>query len=128
LAKDDEKKIRLKAFHSLEGKKSIIIKKFLHSIAFTKEFTKKDQDEKELTFRILGYSADEETLDKLKEMIQKRGFMQGGKNRENKLLAVRALENINIPGALPLLEELSLDSSSLISTRAKKALVSLRKG
>ena len=53
--------------------------------------------------------------------------MQFGKQRENKFLAIRALEHIHSPAAVGFLKQLTNDSNSLVQTRAMRAYESLSK-
>jgi HEAT repeat protein len=125
--KDENKKIRMKALRAVEGKKHRIVRNLLHSIAFSKEFPKLDHDEKEVTFKVLGSVGDGETVARIKEMIGKKSFMHVGRNKDGKLLAIRALENMDDADALALLDGLSRDGNGLVSSRAKKALAAVKR-
>jgi hypothetical protein len=96
-------------------------------LAFSKELSERSADEQELIFRLLGHVGDAGTVERLKKFVEKKNIMLFGKNRENKLLAIRALETIKSPAALGLLKKLADDSNDAVKTRAKRSFEALDK-
>ncbi|NIM20231.1 MAG: hypothetical protein GTO51_08375 [Candidatus Latescibacteria bacterium] len=124
---DPEKTIRLKALEALERIKSPSVLDKISMIAFGKEFTQKSMDEQEAVFKTLGRLGNEETVDRIGKMLEKRHLLHFSKNRGNKYLAIHALENICTDSSQKLLEKLSKDSSSQVRGRAYRARKHLRK-
>jgi len=96
-------------------------------IAFSKELSERGADEQEMVFKILGSLGDTGTVDAIRKFVDKKSIMNFGKNRENKILAIRALENLQGSASLTLLKKLAADSNELVKTRAQRAYDALLK-
>lgn len=124
---DEDKRIRLRAMEAATHKNDARVREKLSEIAFGKTEMERSADEQEAVFRALGRVGDAGTVDQLKKLVEKKNFMQFGKQKENKFLAIRALENIHSPAAVGLLKQLAGDSNSLVQTRARRAYDALVK-
>jgi HEAT repeat protein len=76
-------------------------------------------------FRSLGRVGDTATVERLAAMIEKKGLRLLTGNRDQKILAIRALECILDDSALVLLDRLSDDSNQLVQSRARRARTTL---
>jgi HEAT repeat protein len=125
-AHDPDKEIRCKALLVAAGRGYPQVSGYLSQVAFGKEVQDKDPDEQEAIFKALGYVGDSVVVESLRRMVEKRRLMDFTGNRENKLLAIRALEHIQEPAAVELLEKLGGDSNETVRSRATRALAVLR--
>lgn len=124
LLDDQDKGIRLKTLGVVSGVDASVVRDKLVAIAFGKEFTEREFDEQMEIFKALGRIVGEDALPRLKESVGKKNFLGFAKrhNKENKLLAIEALEQMDEPGAKRLLADLAKDSDDGVSTRAAEAL------
>jgi HEAT repeat protein len=65
------------------------------------------------------------TVEQLRKFVGKRRLLDFSRNRDNKMLAIRALEHIQEPSAVELLQKLSRDSNETVRARAGRALSAL---
>jgi len=124
---DENKQIRMLAMEAAAGKNDPRVSERLGEIAFGKGLSEMPSDEQEMVFKILGRIGNADTVEQLKKFMDKKSLMYFGKNRENKFLVIRALENLRSPAALGVLKKLSEDSNELVKTRAQRAYDSLSK-
>lgn len=124
---DESKRIRFRAMDAAAEKNDPRVLARMTEIAFDKTLSDREPDEQEMIFKVLGRVGDAGTVDELKKFIEKKSFMQFGKQRENKLLVIRALEQIKTPASLGLLKRLAKDSNTLVQTRAQRARELLEK-
>jgi hypothetical protein len=122
---DENKQIRLHAMEAAAKRNDARVLERFSEIAFGKDLSEHDADEQEVIFKVLGKVGNAGTVADLKKFSEKKSLVYFGKNRENKFLAVRALENIESPAALVFLEKLASDSNELVRTRAQRAYNSL---
>jgi hypothetical protein len=130
LIDDTDKHIRMKTLAAVEDIKSPIIMNKLVAVAFDKDFGRKEFDEQELIFKAVGKQAGESVLPELSRMVEKKvllGFAKG-QMKQNKLLVIRALENIRTAEAIDMLEGLARDQNDLVKSRARRALNMLHDG
>ena len=123
---DPEKSIRIKCLEMLKGMNHPEVLRKISALAFGKELAERELDEQETVFKVLGLAGTDETVELIKNMLGKRRLLKFGKSRENKFLAVRALENICTPESLAVLEGLAKDSNNLVQSRAGRARDTLR--
>lgn len=124
LLDDTDKGIRVKTLRVVSNVDASIVRDRLVSIAFGKEFTEREFDEQIEIFKALGRVVGEDALPRLKQTVGKKNFLGFAKrhNKENKLLAIEALEQMDEPGAKRLLQDLAKDSDDGVSSRAADAL------
>jgi HEAT repeat protein len=124
LLDDADKGIRLKTLGVVSGVDASVVRDKLVAIAFGKEFTEREFDEQMEIFKALGRVVGEDALPRLKQSVGKKNFLGFAKrhSKENKLLAIEALEQMDEPGAIRLLEDLARDSDENVCTRASEAL------
>ena len=122
---DEEKRIRLRAMEVASSKNDDQIRQYLSELAFGKGDADRGSDELEAVFKALGRVGNAGTVEELRKFAEKKSFMQFGKQRENKFLAIRALEHIHSPASVGFLKQLTEDSNTLVQTRAKRAYDSL---
>jgi HEAT repeat protein len=118
---DENKQIRIQAMTAVAAKEDPRVLERITELAFGKELSEHESDEQELIFTVLGQIGSAKTIENLKKFVEKKSIVNFGKNRENKLLAIRALENIKSPGSLTLLKKLTGDSNDVVKTRAERA-------
>ncbi|MDH3197158.1 MAG: HEAT repeat domain-containing protein [Candidatus Krumholzibacteria bacterium] len=118
---DEDKHVRCRAMEAAAARGDERVRERLTEVAFGKELASRDGDEQEIIFKTLGMVGDAGTVEHLQRFVEKKGLLQFGKGRENKALAVRALEHIADPAALEMLSALSGDTNTLVQTRAKRA-------
>jgi hypothetical protein len=124
---DEEKQIRMQALEAAARKNDPRVLERLREIAFGKGLSDMPADEQEMIFGILGRIGNAGTVEDLKKFIDKKSIMNFGRTRDNKVLAIHALENLKRPAALGLLKKLASDSNELVKTRAQRAYESLSK-
>ena len=124
---DEDKQIRLHAMDAAAQKNDPKVLERVGEIAFSKELSERGEDEQEMVFKILGSLGDSGTVDAIRKFVDKKSIMNFGKNRENKILAIRALENLQGSASLTLLKKLAADSNELVKTRAQRAYDALLK-
>ena len=147
LIDDADKRIRVRTLAAVENLRNPIITNKVITTAFDKESEVKGFDERDRLFKTLGRLAGAEIIPRIKTMMGKKnlirkvmskkkilGDMIGDKNlfglgkghdKERKLLAISALENIADPEVVGIMEELASDSNRVVSSRAKRSLKSL---
>jgi hypothetical protein len=125
-ATDVDKAIRCKAMQTAAARGFAEMARYLNLIAFAKDLQEKDSDEQEAIFRALGHVGDAVTVEQLRKSIAKRSLVDFSGKRENKMLAIRALEHIKEPSAIELLQKLARDSNEGVRARALRALTALR--
>jgi hypothetical protein len=121
---DENKQIRFHAMEVAAGKGDPRVLERLGELAFGKELSDRSNDEQEMIFKVLGQLGHPGTVEELKKFVEKKSLMNFGgfgKNRENKFLAIRALENIKSPASLHLLKKLAEDSNDLVKSRAQRS-------
>jgi HEAT repeat protein len=126
-ATDADKAIRCKAMQTAAARGLPQMARHLSLIAFSKGLHEKDADEQEALFRALGHVGDAETVERLRKFVGRRNLVDFSGKRENKMLAIRALEHIQDSSAADLLQKLSRDSNEGVRTRARRALTARRK-
>lgn len=124
---DEDKKIRFRAMQAAAEKNDSRVGSRMEEIAFSKELWEKSSDEQELVFTILGKTGDAKTVETLRKFVEKKSLIKFGKNRDNKYLAIRALEQLENSASLTLLKKLAGDSNELVKTRAQRAYDALVK-
>ncbi len=122
---DENKVIRLHALETVAAKNDPRVLQRIVEIAFEKELAERDPDEQEAVFKVLGRLGNASTVEDLKRFLEKKSFIQFGRGRENKLLAIRALECIKSPAALSMLKKLTSDSNDLVQAQAQRAYETL---
>ncbi len=124
LLDDTDKGIRVKTLRVVSGMEATVVRDKLVDIAFGKEFAEREFDEQMEIFKALGRVMGEDALPHLKQSVGKKNFLGFAKrhNKENKLLAIEALEQMDEPGARRLLDDLAKDSDENVSARAADAL------
>jgi hypothetical protein len=118
---DEDKSIRMRAMEVAISKSDDRLRERFSEIAFGKDLSERDPDEREMIFGVLGRVGNAETVASLRKFAEKKSLVNFGKTRENKCLAIRALEKIESPAAMVFLEKLASDSNELVRTRAKRA-------
>lgn len=118
---DEDKSIRMRAMEVAATKSDDRLLEQFSAVAFGKELSERDPDEQEMIFGILGRLGNAETVASIRKFAEKKSLVNFGRTRENKCLAIRALENIESPAAMVFLEKLASDSNELVQTRAKRA-------
>jgi hypothetical protein len=122
-----EKSTRMKTLAAMETLDSAIIANKLVALAFDKELADKRLDEQEHVFRALGKVVGVRALPHIRQMLEKRSrFGFGGQGKNDKMLAVRALEHILSRESIGLLQTLATDSNGLVKAKALRALKSLQ--
>jgi hypothetical protein len=124
---DENKQIRMHAMEAAAQKEDPRVLERMTAMAFGKELSERPSDEQVLVFKVLGQIGSPATVEELKKFVEKKSIMNFGKNRENKFLAIRALENLRTPASLNLLKKLAADSNDLVKTRAEQAYEVLHK-
>jgi hypothetical protein len=127
---DESKQIRLHAMEAAAGRKDSRVLERVGELAFGKELSDRAADEQEAVFKVLGQLGNAGTVEALKKFVEKKSLMNFGgfgKNRENKFLVIRALENIKSPASLNLLKKLADDSNDLVKSRAQRSYDALSK-
>lgn len=124
LIDDADKQIRMKTLSAVENMVNPIITNKLVAVAFDKDLAKKAFDEQEHIFKALGKLAGESILAELSDMAEKKNLFVFGKqqSKQNKLLAIRALENIKTAAAVDVLEILARDPNDVVKSRARRVL------
>lgn len=125
-AADADKEVRCKALQTAASRGFPQVARYLGELAFSKELQERDPDEQEAVFRALGHVGDAMTVEHLRKFAARRRLLDFSGNRDHKVLAIRALEHIQEPSAVDMLQELSRDSSEVVRTRAGRALAALR--
>ena len=124
---DDDMLVRCRALEMVAERGGEHTRSRIEALAFSKELGQRESDEQEAIFKALGRVGDSGTVAQIETLIEKKGKLwQFGKGRENKLLAIRALERIGETASLRLLKKMSDDGNSLVSTRAKRAYTTLK--
>jgi hypothetical protein len=118
---DENKQLRMHAMEAAAGKNDPRVLDRITELAFGKDLPDRAADEQELIFKVLGRIGNAGTLEELKKFVEKKSIVLFGKNRENKFLAIRALEEIKSPASLNLLKKLCEDSNDLVKTRAQRS-------
>jgi HEAT repeat protein len=129
LLDDADKQIRMKTLSAVENMENPIITNKLVAVAFDKDLSKKGFDEQEHIFKAVGKLAGENILPELADMVEKKNnLFSFGKqqNKQSKLLAIRALENIKTAAAVDVLETLARDTNDLVKSRARRVLERLQ--
>jgi hypothetical protein len=124
---DENKQIRIHAMEAAAKKDDPRVLERLTEVAFSKELSERVSDEQELIFQVLGQIGDAGTVEELKKFVEKKSIPYFGKSRENKFLAIRALENIKSPASLNLLKKLAGDSNEVVKKMAERSLETLQK-
>jgi len=119
---DEEKEVRNRAVVACGRVGDVDARVRISGLAFAKDIFERDQDEQDSIFKALGLCGDTETVKRLKEFTARKGLMGFGKNRPNKLLAMRALERIKLPESRALLEQFARDGNEQVKSRAARAL------
>lgn len=122
---DSDQTIRIKAITALAGKRSDPVRERVTSLAFAKELGQKSAEEQEAVFNTLGRIGNKDTLNHIQKMLRKRYILHPQKGRDAKMLAIRALENLSVDGAVTQLEKLAKDPNDEVSRRAQHALQEL---
>jgi hypothetical protein len=118
---DEDKNVRCRAMEAAADIGDERVRDRLEEIAFGKDLPERETDEQEVLFRALGRVGDANTVAALTRFVDKKSFRNLGRSRENKFLAIRALEGIRLPSALLTLDKLSEDSNNLVHSRARRA-------
>lgn len=125
---DEDKKIRLLAMDIVSQKKDDgRVLERVTELALGKGLVDRSADERETIFRALGRVGNAGTVAELRKFVDKKNFMQFGKQKENKLLAIRALEFIHSSASVGFLKKLTADSNTVVQTLAQRAHDSLVK-
>lgn len=117
---DENKQIRLQAMEAVASRNDPRVRKKFGELAFGKDLSERVPDEQELIFKVLGRVGDSGTVEDLKKFVDRKSIKHFGTSRENKFLAIRALEGIKSPAALSLLKKLMEDSNDLVKSRAQR--------
>lgn len=125
---DGDKHVRCRAMDATSQRGDAGALEKLEEIAFGKVLADRDPDEQEVIFRSLGRVGNAETVDRLEKMVTKKRLRRLSSDRDNKLLALRALEHISDTSALKLLDKLVEDSSELVQSVARRSREALGKG
>jgi HEAT repeat protein len=123
---DPEKAIRCRAMQVAAARGFPQVARHMSALAFAKDLYDKEPDEQESIFKALGLVGDAVTVEHLRKFVEKRQLMNPTRGRDNKVLAVRALEYIQEPAAIDLLQTLARDSNETVRSRALRALTALR--
>jgi len=118
---DEDKNVRCRAMEAAAETGDERVREHLEEIAFGKDLPDFESDEQEVLFRALGLVGDDSTVAELTRFVEKKSFRNLGRSRENKFLAIRTLEGIQLPSALLMLDKLSEDSNNLVHSRARRA-------
>ena len=118
---DEDKNVRCRAMEAAADTGDDRVCERLEEVAFGKELPDFDGDEQEVLFRALGHVGSERTVTELTRFVEKKSFRNLGRSRENKFLAIRALESMRFASALLMLDKLAEDSNNLVSSRARRA-------
>lgn len=124
LLDDNDQRIRIKATTAVANMKCQSLATKIVDMAFDKELSTRSMEEQEQVFRAAGRLGGETLVPRLRRMVEKKGLLGIGKgpSKENKLLAIRALEEIQAPDSIQILEQLANDSEGLVKAKAKRAL------
>jgi len=123
---DSDKHVRCRAIEAAAGRNDPGVREKLEEIAFGKGLADLDPDEQEVIFRALGNTGNAGTVDRLEKMVNKKGLRRLTNNRDGRLLALRALENIRDESAIALLDMLAEDSDQLVQSLAKRVRKALK--
>jgi HEAT repeat protein len=118
---DTDKHVRCRAMEAAAERRDPRVRERLHELAFGRDFSGFELDEQEVIFRSLGRVGDATTVASIEGMVEKKGLRRLVGNRDEKLLAIRALEGIADPAAGRVLDALSEDSNHLVQSRARRA-------
>jgi len=124
LLDDTDKKIRLQTLNVVSAVDAESVRAKLVSIAFGRAFTEREFDEQIEIFKALGRVVGEDALPRIKETVGKKNFLGFAKRhtKENKLLAIEALQQMEEGSAERLLHDLAGDSDEGVRSRASDAL------
>ena len=130
LLTDEEKAVRMKALAAAEWLHHPLTTAKVVEIAESKELVERSVDEREHVLRAFAVLDPDGALAKIKVMLEKRSFFSFGKAqaKDEKLIAIRALECIGGPQAERLLAKLAEDASNLVQSKARRALESVKVG
>ena len=130
LLDDEEKSVRMKALGAAEALRHFLTTTKVVKLAESKELSNRSLEERECVFRTLAVLDHERTLTKIRQSLEKRSFFSFGKTqaKEDKLIAIRALERIGGLDAERLLARLANDSSNLVKSKARRALDVMKGG
>lgn len=116
--------VRSRALVAVEEMADPVLARKVRSIAFGKEISRRNIEEQELVFRVLGKLNGTEALPEIRRMVEKKHVfgLGGSHGKQKKLLAIRALEHIEGAEAREILEQLAEDSNSTVRSRAQRVL------
>ena len=121
---DENKDVRMTALTAVEELKHPSIVAKVISICFEQNIEVASMEELERSFRTLGKLAGASVLPRLRRMAESRGLftMNGGRARQNKLLAITALRHIPGRESREILTRLAGDRDKLVRSKALRAL------
>ncbi|UCG53208.1 MAG: hypothetical protein JSW58_06540 [Candidatus Latescibacterota bacterium] len=124
LISDAEKGTRMRAIAAVSQVAHPLVRDKIEELALSKELPQRELDEQIEIYRTFGKLAGKDAVPHVRQLTGKRSFFIFGKrqNKDGKLLAVHALEQIDGAEALELLKELADDSDSRVRTAASQVL------
>lgn len=124
LIDDADQHIRMKALSAAAAMQSPVMRDKLVAVAFGNDLGNRSFAEQEMVFTAAGRLAGDAILPDLVRMARKKSRLPFAKQqiKESKLLAIRALENMDSDAAYVLMEELARDQNDLVKSRARKVL------
>lgn len=122
---DEDKSVRMLGITALESVQKPLVTKRIKSLAFGKEIAKRDQDEREAVFKALGRILGQRAIPDLENLMSKKSLLKPGKKKENKILCLRALEQIRSAPSRRLLEQLAEDDDDDVRANAQRLLAKL---
>ncbi len=129
LIDDSDKQIRIKTLKAVEKLAYRCIEEKIMELAFDEDIELRNIDEQEKIFRVLGKLLGGRVIARINNMIREKNNLFFGKrkpNKRNKILAIRALEQMKCPESLNLLMKLSRDSDGTIRSMSEQAIASRR--
>lgn len=119
-----DKHTRQKALKSIGDLKHPLIRRKIEEMAFDKNFSKRPAEEQDRIFTMLGSLSGDDVITKLRDMVNKKGLLRFsvGKNRNQKLLVIRALEKNPSAESVALLRELAEDSNNVVNAKSRRAI------
>jgi HEAT repeat protein len=129
LLDDSDKQIRIKTLKAVEELTNRSIQDKIVELAFDEDIELRNMDEQEKIFRVLGKLLGGRVMPRINGMIREKNHLFFGKkkpNKRNKILAIRALEQMNCPESMNLLIKLARDSDGTIRSMSEQAIAARR--
>lgn len=128
MLEDPDKHVRFRTLAAAERIEHPILTNKVWAMIAGKELGQRSLDEQEHFFKTAGRLKGKEMLPAIKGILDKKKLFGLGKGaKEDKLLAIRALEQIGGPESVGMLEGLVDDKNTLVKTKARRAIQAIEK-